>query len=87
MVDFWTNFARSGDPNTPVVTSVKWPKFDSALNYMSFNAPGSQAKSNLKPNQCNMFDYIGYDWGVNLGGMGRPSMKSSAPNTPITIAN
>jgi para-nitrobenzyl esterase len=51
---YWTNFAKTGDPNgngLPV-----WPKFDPAARaFLEFTESGPTARENLRPTVCNMY--------------------------------
>jgi len=54
MQQYWTNFAKTGDPNGASV--VKWPKFDpTARAYMDFTDAGPVAKEGLRRSVCDLF--------------------------------
>jgi len=54
MQDYWTNFAKTGDPNGSKFT--KWPKFDGASRaYMDFTDSGPVAKEGLRRQACDVF--------------------------------
>jgi para-nitrobenzyl esterase len=51
---YWTNFAKTGDPNGPGVPL--WPAFDSQKRaYMSLAATGAAAGEGLRRAQCDLF--------------------------------
>jgi para-nitrobenzyl esterase len=54
MQQYWTNFAKTGDPNgagLPV-----WPKFDPASRaYIQFTDAGPIAKEGLRRAYCDLF--------------------------------
>ncbi|XP_071098195.1 cholinesterase-like [Haliotis cracherodii] len=44
MMTYWTNFAKSGDPNTPVPVKVNWPASDNTdLTYMALDVGSNLA--------------------------------------------
>jgi len=54
MQEYWTNFARTGDPNGGKL--VKWPKFDAAARaYLDFTDAGPVAKEGLRRQACDVF--------------------------------
>jgi para-nitrobenzyl esterase len=53
MQQYWTNFARTGDPNGAKL--VNWPKFDSARRaYLEFSDAGPVAKEGLRRPICDV---------------------------------
>ena len=54
MQEYWTNFAKTGDPNGGKL--VKWPKFDPAARaYLDFTDAGPVAKEGLRRPVCDLF--------------------------------
>jgi len=62
MIDAWSNFAKTANPNTPKTLPMKWPMFDSSEQIVRFDTPSTlEQKWNEK--DCDLFDYIGYHHG------------------------
>ena len=54
MQEYWTNFAKTGDPNGGKL--VKWPKFDATKRaYMDFTDAGPVVKEGLRREVCDLF--------------------------------
>ena len=54
MQQYWTNFAKSGNPNSGSVP--KWPRFDPASrDYMDLTASGPVAREGLRREACDLF--------------------------------
>ncbi len=54
MQQYWTNFAKTGDPNGGAL--VKWPKFDPKQRaYLDFTDAGPVAKEGLRRAVCDLF--------------------------------
>jgi para-nitrobenzyl esterase len=54
MQAYWSNFAKTGDPNGAAL--VKWPKFDAkSRTYMDFTDNGPVVKDGLQRSICDLF--------------------------------
>jgi para-nitrobenzyl esterase len=54
MQQYWTNFAKTGNPNDSSLPA--WPKFDaSSRAYLQFSDAGSVAKEGLRRPYCDLF--------------------------------
>ena len=54
MQRYWTNFAKTGDPNGPGVPT--WPKFDAkSRGYVEFATSGPSVKQALRRPYCDLF--------------------------------
>jgi para-nitrobenzyl esterase len=58
MQEYWTNFAKTGDPNGAGLP--RWPKFDPAARaYLEFTADGPVALAGLRRQVCDLYtDYL-----------------------------
>jgi len=64
MIDYWTNFARTGDPNKGRTVNVMWPKFDtSTWSNMEFQTPYNHVVQKLRKGFSDFWDELGYHWG------------------------
>lgn len=64
MMDYWTNFGRTGDPNngTNAVT-LQWPAYNPTSDQnMEFSVPNF-VNTGLRKEYCDYFDKIGYHHG------------------------
>jgi len=54
MQQYWTNFAKTGDPNEGKLP--RWPKFDPAARaYLDFTDAGPVAREGLRRNICDLY--------------------------------
>lgn len=60
MATYWTNFAKSQDPNEPADVQLRWPKVTTGNEtYMYFQDPLS-VEHNYLQSDCDFWDEIGY---------------------------
>ncbi|CAF1357557.1 unnamed protein product [Rotaria sordida] len=60
LATYWTNYAKSKNPNRPANVPLKWPKLTSGCeDYLYFQDPVRIEKNYLK-NECDFWDTIGY---------------------------
>jgi carboxylesterase type B len=60
MATYWTNFAKSQDPNEPLRAPLSWPKVTTGNEtYMYIQDPLQTGENYLK-NDCDFWDEIGY---------------------------
>jgi acetylcholinesterase/cholinesterase len=68
---YWTNFARSGDPNKGAQPGQKvfWPPYNSASRpQMELSAPSASIVTQYRSDKCNWWDSKGYNWGWGNNG-------------------
>lgn len=64
MIDYWTNFAKSGDPNIGLPTPVEWPIFDPYNpQNIEFESDKTKIVTRLQSRQCDFWDKMGYHHG------------------------
>ena len=60
MASYWTNFAKSGDPEEPLRVPVPWPRLTNiSEQYMDFRDP-LQVRVDYLKDECDFWDRIGY---------------------------
>ncbi|CAM4925072.1 unnamed protein product, partial [Rotaria socialis] len=60
LATYWTNYAKSKDPNQPVQIPLVWPKVtNQSEQYLYFQDP-LQIKENYLKDDCDFWDEIGY---------------------------
>jgi len=60
MATYWTNFAKTQDPNEPVHFGISWPKMNSGNEtYLYFQNP-LEVKESYLNDECDFWDSIGY---------------------------
>lgn len=65
MIHYWTNFAMSGSPNSPQSVKTQWPNYNSSSNQiLILSTPSNYVSQDLRIQNCDYFDSIGYLWGT-----------------------
>jgi len=70
MIIYWTNFAKTLNPNTPAKPPTIWPTFieNNTYQHLYFGQEGEViAGKNLRREYCDFFDGIGYDNEIYAG--------------------
>jgi carboxylesterase type B len=63
MVSYWTNFAKTGNPNSPASVTPLWPLYSQTADQnMEFAIPPT-VQSGLRSAYCNFWDSVGYSFG------------------------
>jgi carboxylesterase type B len=63
MINFWSNFVKTGNPNTPVTPQVLWPRYYNSTDLnINFETPNSYAFSHLNAYYCDFWDSLGYNF-------------------------
>jgi len=64
MIDYWTNFARNGDPNKGVKVPIQWPTYNSQTKQnILFQTPQISVESAWQKDTCQFWDRLGYHHG------------------------
>ena len=59
MATYWTNFAKTHNPNEPAPVPVIWPQLTANESYLYFQDPIEVRKGYLK-SECDFWDTMGY---------------------------
>lgn len=63
MMNYWTNFAKNGDPNVGKDVP-QWPSYNpTTRKNMFFKTPESTVETDYMKEDCDFFDGIGYHFG------------------------
>eukprot|EP01127_Copromyxa_protea_P023276 TRINITY_DN867_c0_g1_i1.p1 TRINITY_DN867_c0_g1~~TRINITY_DN867_c0_g1_i1.p1 ORF type:complete len:520 (-),score=126.15 TRINITY_DN867_c0_g1_i1:34-1593(-) len=63
IIDYFTNFAKNGNPNVGNPVSLNWPKWTpSTPTNLEFNTP-NKLNTNLRKEHCDFWDQHGYHYG------------------------
>lgn len=59
---YWTNFAKSGNPNQPTVQQLQWPKYSKDEDWPNlwFKTPSSAVDTDYHGPFCDFWDNVGY---------------------------
>lgn len=62
LISYWSNFAKTGDPNRGTPVTLEWPQYksDSLWPQMFFATPSNSVKSSYRKEYCDFWDSIGY---------------------------
>ncbi|XP_052063056.1 cAMP-regulated D2 protein-like [Mytilus californianus] len=62
LINYFTNFAKNGDPSVGNPIPFNWPKYGKNTNWQSlrFKTPASELDSVFRDNYCTFWDTIGY---------------------------
>ena len=60
MATYWTNFAKSQDPNEPLRTPLSWPRLTTENEKYMYIQDPLQIGANYLKNDCDFWDEIGY---------------------------
>ncbi|CAF1334925.1 unnamed protein product [Adineta steineri] len=60
MATYWTNFAKSQDPNDPLKVPVSWPRVTSGNETYIYIQDPIQIGTNYLKSDCDIWDEIGY---------------------------
>lgn len=64
MIKYWTNFAKTGNPNQGIPLPVNWPAWNpQTLANLDLQTPRITVNSKLMAPQCDWWDTLGYHWG------------------------
>lgn len=64
VIDYWTNFAKTGDPNAGATVPVQWPAFDPREpRNIEFEGDKTRIVNRLRGAQCDFWDKMGYHHG------------------------
>ena len=59
MATYWTNFAKTRDPNRPVPVPIPWPILNENKSYIYLQDP-IELRENYQKEYCDFWDTIGY---------------------------
>ncbi len=60
MATYWTNFAKSEDPNEPLRVPLSWPRVTAGNETYMYIQDPLQIEENYLKNDCDFWDEIGY---------------------------
>lgn len=63
MMTYWSNMAKSGNPNMPVTPAVAWPAFNlNTETMLLIETPQIQTVDHLDTPKCEMWNSVGYNF-------------------------
>lgn len=64
MSTYWTNFAKSGNPNHPVPVQPAWPAYTASADASMELATPPTVQTGLRASYCDFWDRLGYSHGM-----------------------
>jgi carboxylesterase type B len=87
MLDYWVNFARTGNPNGSQSILVNWPQYNANTDcYVEINAEPNGTKCGLRTAQTNMWDSISHFTPCVDTSAAPSGIVETHSNTSVTIS-
>jgi len=64
MVTYWTNFAKTGNPNKPVAVEPAWPMYEESTDLNVELGLPPTVRQGLRKEYCDFWDLLGYSYGT-----------------------
>jgi len=62
MIAYWTNFAKTGNPNSGAPVPVQWPVLTRSDRNIEFATPQITPQQYFDETFCDLWDYLGYNF-------------------------
>ena len=59
---YWTNFARTGNPNTGGAVKLQWPALTADEHVIKLQTPANVAETAPFKQECALWDSFGYNF-------------------------